>query len=280
MKKFAMIGLLSIVLGVAGLFMFGNQFFITNATEAVSEQQTIDATDRESIMVKADVGSVSIEKSSDQDIHVSLVGNISEQNKKRLHLSVEDNGEEVRIELNRKRQIWLSWLSIGGNSNVQLVVALPEQSYQRLKVELDVGELQVRDGVFDTLDLETNVGSVEVSSIVSQNSKISVNVGEVKIDRAIGSWDVKTDIGDVSIQMDQWNEDIQAKVNIGEVSVTVPEEPEAYRIDVKAGLGDLRIRDFNQLNQPGSRQHSEQVGVGGPSIEASVDIGSVNIRVW
>lgn len=279
MKKLVGIGLLAVLIGIGGMFIFRDQLFFAAASEQVNEQTTItDVAHITEIEVEVDVASVRIEESHDDSIHVSLLGNISEQEKKRISLDVVESNQHLEISLKRHQGTWIRAPFFNWRGSVELVIALPEQQFSELGVSLDVGSLTVSKGQFQRLDLETNVGEINVYGTQTESSYVHADVGSIRVDDAVGAWDLSANVGAIALQVQQWHADISAQTDIGEVTVTVPVELSDYQLDVGVDLGSVQVRGFDQINQQGSKQISQQVGQNGPKLTAKADLGDVTVR--
>lgn len=104
-----------------------------------------------------------------------------------------------------------------------------------------------------------------------------VSVGQIDIEQANGHWYVETNIGEINLNFIEWQDLIEAHVNIGMIKLSIPEEPDAYSLHLETELGDIKFNNFSNdrtVNLGKSYIHHNETG---PRLVAKNQIGNIEV---
>lgn len=265
------LGILFIILGIIGLFFFGAPFTGSDDNTTIIESETISETVSD-IYVEASVGSLIVEPSSDEEMHIYVSDRDSSD------LSVNLDSEQLTIVLDQDQMFNLSRFNLFGSRRPQLIIALPDEIYNQLDIKLAVGEIEV-DGIrVDKLTAENNVGAVTVSDTQTAIASVALNIGEISVADGMGEWSAETDVGEIELQLLSFEEDITAEVALGAINIMTKSLPESYQVELEVDLGDVQAEGFDTADVDTTQVWQRRIGTNGPRLAASVDLGSVTLK--
>jgi hypothetical protein len=174
MKK-AMIIIASILLG-AGLLIFIGGLLLGGGLKPVQfETKTYPVTEPVTgIRLDTHKTDVLILPSPDGTLLVSAA------EAERIHHTVTVQDGTLRIETVDERT-WFDMLF--PTHGVQMIVYLPETSYQSLSAECRTGEVEIaKDFVFDSIDIKNSTGSVKCAASANGRMKIEASTGDITLE--------------------------------------------------------------------------------------------------
>lgn len=172
------------------------------------------------IRVQANVMSLTIKEGSDYRLECIY-------NKEILKPEYEVSNGLLQIRQNVKR-------NLHGNSHCKLILTIPSSAnISKAEVEVNVGEVSLKDFKCDNLEVETNVGSLSIRDINFNKLDAETNVGEliIKTPEDISNYnlDLQTDLGELKVgdkhykhsyeHSSSGNKKIKARTNVGELSL-------------------------------------------------------------
>ncbi|WP_117168351.1 DUF4097 family beta strand repeat-containing protein [Paraliobacillus sediminis] len=276
MKKIALVACLTLLIGIVGILTLRDRIFSDSSKASVNEEQVIDASDIKQIYVEADVVDIKIEKSSDENIHVFLDGKVSEKRKDNIDFRVEEDNGELKIDLKGEKQISISFLPLQDWGSIKLTILIPEKQFDKLDLVNNVGGIIVNYGDFNTVNVESDVGDVKLQEIISKSASVTSSVGDTSIRQAQGEWDIKSDVGEVDLQLKEWEQDITIVSDIGDIEVQVAKKTADYTLDLDSDIGDVTVDGFD-LNRDGGKEVYLQSGSGEPLLKVSSDMGDIEV---
>lgn len=265
------LGILFIVLGITGLFFFGAPLTDSNYDRAMIERETISDTVSD-IYVEASAGSLVIEPSSDNDIHIFV------SERETSDLSVHLESEQLAILLDQDQTFNLSRFNLFGSNRPKVILALPDEVYNELNIKLAVGEIEINGVQVNRLTAENHVGAVNVSDTQTETAFVEINMGQISVAGGTGEWSTTADVGEIDLQLLNFEEDITAEVALGAINITTKVLPEAYSIALEVDLGNIQTDGFDNADVDTTQAWQRRTGTNGPRIEASVDLGSVTLH--
>ncbi len=271
LKTTLRLGMLFIVLGIIGLFFFGAPLTDSNYDRAMMETKTISDTVSD-IYIEASAGSLVIEPSSDDDIHIF----VSERDTS--DLSVQLESERLTILLDQDQAFNLSRFNLFGNNRPEVIIALPDEVYNQLDIKLAVGEIEINGAKVNRLTAENHVGVVTVTDTQTKTADVELNIGQISVAGGTGEWRAETDVGEIDLQLLSFEKDITAEVALGAINLTTTSLPEAYSIALEVDLGNIQTDGFDTADVDTTQAWQRRIGTNGPRIEASVDLGSLTLQ--
>jgi len=271
LKTTMRLGLLFIILGIAGLFFFGAPFTGSSGETTMIETETINDTVAD-IYIEASAGSLIVEPSSDDNIHILV------SDKDASDLSVQLESERLSILLDQDQAFNLSRFNLFGSNRPQVIITLPDEVYNRLDIKLAVGDIDI-DGVqVDKLTAENNVGAVTVSQTKTDTASVELNIGQISVAGGMGEWSATTDIGEVDFQLLSFEEDITAEVALGAINIKTETLPEDYNVTLDVDLGEIQTEGLNAADVDTTQAWQSRIGTSGPKLDASVDLGRISLE--
>ena len=271
LKTTMRLGLLFIILGIAGLFFFGAPFTGSSGEMTMIETETINDTVAD-IYIEASAGSLIVEPSSDDEIHILV------SDKDASDLSVQLESERLSILLDQDQAFNLSRFNLFGSNRPQVIITLPDEVYNRLDIKLAVGNIDI-DGVqVDKLTAENNVGAVTVSQTKTDTASVELNIGQISVSDGMGEWSATTDIGEVDFQLLSFEEDITAEVALGAINIKTETLPEDYNVTLDVDLGEIQTEGLNAADVDTTQVWQSRIGTNGPKLDASVDLGRISLE--
>lgn len=284
MKANKALGTLLVLIGALALvFLFWNNGsnsiagWFSGFTKEVHDKRTFSADEFSNFTIDSNSLDVQIVQGSGDDIVVTLDGRATKGMAKDLLLKADKDGDTLKLALETDRGIrfGFNW------SNVKLMVALPERSWQSLTAKLNSGDIVMDTGQFDSVDLRTNSGDIdarsttvssklqlkansgdlELEEITAGTILLETNSGDIEMDRyqseltefEVGSGDVvlengfgehkgETGSGDIHLSADYLTHDTNLKAGSGDISISLSEEPTSLSVQFTTGSGDAIIR--------------------------------------
>ena len=271
LKTTMRLGLLFIILGIAGLFFFGAPFTGSSGETTMIETETINDTVAD-IYIEASVGSLIVEPSSDDDIHIFVSdSDISD-------LSVQLESERLSILLDQDQAFNLSRFNLFGSNRPQVIITLPDEVYNRLDIKLAVGNIDIEGVQVDSLTAENNVGAVTVSQTKTNTASVELNIGQISVAGTMGEWSATTDIGEVDLQLLSFEENITAEVALGAINIKTETLPEDYNVTLDVDLGEIQTEGLNAADVDTTQAWQSRIGTNGPKLDASVDLGRISLE--
>lgn len=265
------LGVLFIVLGITGLFFFGAPLTDSDHDTTMIESETISEVVSD-IYVEVSVGSLVIEPSSDDDIHINV------SDKDASDLSVHLDSERLTILLDQSQNFNLSRFNLFGSNRPQVTIALPDEVYNQLDMKLAVGEIEINGVQVDRLTAKNHVGAVNVSDTQTETGFVEINMGQISVAGGTGEWTATADVGEIDLQLLSFEEDITAEVALGAINITTKALPEAYSIALEVDLGNIQTEGFDNADVDTTQAWQRRTGTNGPRLEASVDLGSLTLQ--
>lgn len=277
MKKLMLIGLLLLILGGVGV---GLTF-----TEAQkNEQQTLSTDISEEnineLFVKVKNSSVTVERSSQEDIVVTYTGNTN-QNK----LVTDVHGTELFVEVKSSHWKLVSFdFFARGN---KLTIALPEKLYDKIKVDSKNGSIHIANLDTEQLDVKTANGSITTEAIAgnvdaytdngSVNAKnitgsitAETSNGRIRLAHITGDVTGKTENGSVVFENDKVTQQIALTSSNGSVTLELSERLDDVTLNLKTELGTIKIN--------GDKNWHPVVGAGTYDVQLKTELGSIKIN--
>lgn len=234
-------------LAVGGILPLTRSEVFTARVEATeSIEKAFDVGTLASLAVNVNVGDVIIEASDDNEVRILALkhawGRDLEQAEDYL------NDFEVRIR---------------------------ETATGKIEIETEIPSRLRRIGRTPSVDLEITVPRDAELDII-------VNVGEVEVTGVEGTFDIRSNVGDVYLQDVRFEGDSQIKSDVGNIELHLPGDI-AFAFSAQTNVGDIRV-DFDVQNE-----RSDEKVVGGKvegeigpspivSVELETNTGDIQIR--
>lgn len=278
------------------LSMTGRGGTFSLGTEAVDIRKPIVAEGFSSISVKGSSTDIEIMRGSGENIEVALEGRASAKYLDDLDIIVSKSSNTLQIEPVIPEFIRSFGINI---LSVDLVVTLPDQVLDLIKVEAGSGNIRAVHTQASEILLETRSGNVTFAQVEAAEIQVYTGAGNVtgehfQADRVsfdTGSGNVKlmdgsgklngeVGSGNITVAYDTLEQDTDLKAGSGNVNIQT-RKPESLAFDFSADSGEIKIGWPYKTITNGEREDSENLTghFGGGEVALKVSSGSGNIRL-
>lgn len=120
--------------------------------------------------------------------------------------------------------------------------------------------------------LQTNVGDVDLSGLTIQTLDLGADVGDIDLkDCSLGTSTLEADVGDVDLKNNTF-QSMNISNNVGDVSVISQEALSDYSIDLNTSIGDVTV------NGKSCHRSYSQDGKSAQSLTISNDTGDIDLK--
>lgn len=241
-------------------------FIGTGSGNSIEEDYDIDASGADSvdvIRIEADVCSVVITSDSNVDgIEARYEGD--EDLMPEAEFS---NGELVITQRDVHGPNNAVW-----NDGPEVVITVSDDiDINDIEIEVDAGNLEVSNLVFNEMTGEFSAGNVEINDSTCDSLEISADAGNIEIRGCeYGSVRLTTDAGNIDMRNTGF-ETLYVRSDFGSIDVDGIRDIDSYSISAECDVGSVEIGG----RDAGSSYHSD--GTGSGSITVECDAGSIDI---
>ena len=262
---------MKIVLWVAGILIglltIGTVISTINQ-KTVKTEKTIKNDDIKNIKIKGNVGDITVVKGNNDTFSIEQVYS----NKKHI-LDVQEKGDTLIINSNVKNFISFD-LSFMFNTEKEkdLKVTLPARVYDEITISNSVGDMKVEDVEGKTIVVKTSTGDIHTNQLTAKQITLTSTIGDVSAYKINGDIKAKTSTGEVTIVSKENNTNIEASSTLGDVHITIPQEPKDARVKGKTTLGDIKLFGKNEddlLFGNGTKKISGKTSTGDITIDTN-----------
>ncbi|MBM7540871.1 DUF4097 family beta strand repeat-containing protein [Amphibacillus cookii] len=276
MRKLAIVGFLAFMIGSIGTFIYRQQLFDVAEGEEIEEVMIIEDSSITNILIKADVASLHFIESEDQQIEVHVSGT-SDQAVEDI-LMIDQQAETLRVEVDQKLRNWFSLLPMRNNAQLKLTIAVPRSFEGHVDARVDVGSIYGKGLMLENLSAEASVGRIEFTQLQLESGRAVVAVGDININQVSGNWYIKTNLGEIGLDLIEWQGEIETRTNIGDIRVQLPDRPDNYSLHLETDLGAIKFRDFVETRSENlGKTYVENVGSHGPNLIVESQIGDIEV---
>lgn len=191
-----------------------NKLYKSKTFDYDSEIKNID--------IDVELYQVIIQKSFDNKTHVS----VKSDNLKHLGISTENQNLKIaqtRKYGKRKRpNINLNILNefIGEHNDPEIIISLTDAVYDNVRVNVDIGTLEVNNLSAKNLQVTTDIGDVELSGVSILSGSIKSDTGSIDIEKStLSEFSLDVDTGSVNIE-DSTLKNFLIRNDIGSVDIS------------------------------------------------------------
>jgi lia operon protein LiaG len=318
MKKLIFILVALFVIGLAGTLMtMGPSGGFSFNTVPIQEAKMVKSDQIKRIVVAQTSTDVHVVPSNDQNISVELKGKVSKKFKDKYNLDVIEEGEEVKISVNRED---INWITSFGISiiDVDLEVQLPKKMYESITIDhssgdmnisgikakeisLNVnsgdiavekseaekqfsihsssGDLNLKNLSAEQLQVDVKSGDTEIEHVEAKTSTLSSMSGDVKLKDVLGILDVDVTSGDTQIMNEVLTGNMTVQSTSGDVDIQFTKKPDALALDYHGSSGDGTVHLEGMLYEEKSENIIKgKIGDGGHLLEVRTNSGDFDLR--
>ncbi|WP_226036215.1 DUF4097 family beta strand repeat-containing protein [Aquibacillus saliphilus] len=281
MKKIALFAFIFLIIGVIGTLTFARDVFSIGPKETIDTEEQLDGNNITDVEIEMDVGKVVLRESDNDKVMISLNGDVSKKRAESIELDVSEEDGTVVASLKNREKFGFSIQNLfdfGDKGSVVLVVSVPNKEYQSVNVSTNVGMIVVEKIHAQKFMAVSDVGKIVVDELTSEQASLTSDVGEIIVQDGVGAFDVETDTGRIQLNMLEVTENIYASSNVGQVNITVKQQPENLVLDLESDIGEVVLKNVNGFSNYSGKQLSAETGTKGPVITASTDVGKILVE--
>lgn len=223
-----------LVLNISRNFSFAKGIFnFEYKSSEIIYEKKFELADIRNIEIKQDAGDIIFRETSDEEIKVVVYGD----NEDSVNIDVNNN----KLYINYKHKPRFFIFSFGITKD-DIIVYLPSNYSDRIKVNNDLGNCIIADFENAILDIDTDAGNVEIEK--AKDITVKCDLGNVTVGEVLNKCDIKVDCGNLEIDKLSIKEDSSMKVNLGNVDINKTENI-YIDADVELGKADIENNDRN-----------------------------------
>jgi len=224
------------------------------------------------LIVDVDAGKVTVHRGDAGKITVY----VELGSRDRYRLSSEQEGDEVRIELEHKGLLGWFFFPFDVISGGEPWVRVEVPSRCDLDLVIDAGRIEIRGGVEGTIRARTSAGSIRMND-VGGDVRARATGGSIHIDEAKGKVDVETSTGEVIIR----DSDGEFYLETSAGSIEIDRTSGRFRVLSIVGSidfdGTITEGEDNLLETSVGSIKARLSGLSDIEIDAETDVGRVSI---
>jgi DUF4097 and DUF4098 domain-containing protein YvlB len=147
------------------------------------------------LIVDVDAGRVTVQRGEAGKINVY----VELEDRGRYKLSSEQDGDEVRIDLEHKGVVGWFFFSVDVISGDEPWVRIEVPAHCDLDLVTDAGRIEIKGGIEGSIKARTGVGSIRIKD-VKGDVRARTTGGSINIDEIKGSLDAETSTGEVVVR--------------------------------------------------------------------------------
>lgn len=259
MKKFSLV--VVTVLAAAASLM---------ATEKLKREFEVGSAPE--LIVDIDAGRVTVQRGDAGKITVY----IELEDRGRYKLSSEQDGDEVRIDLEHKGIVGWFFFSIDVISGDEPWVRIEVPAHCDLDLVTDAGRIEIKGGIEGSIKARTGAGSIRIKD-VKGDVRARATGGSINADEIKGRLDAETSTGEVTVRDSEGEFLLETSAGSIEVDRTVG------RFRVRSSVGSINFDgtvtegEDNYLKTAVGSIRARLSGLSDIEIDAETDVGSVSI---
>ncbi|NBI30072.1 DUF4097 family beta strand repeat-containing protein [Chengkuizengella marina] len=214
MKKIILLSIFIIgVIGVANLYWFYQGDSELNLVD-FEVNKSLSVANVDHVQIISPVGTVQIVQSEGDQIQVKMKGKTTKKTENNYELDIQESDGQASIEVKKTK----------GNlfdlyTEYDLIVKVPETEFTQFQVH-------------------TESASVEMNNVSSNKYVLKTVTGDMNINVVQGSFDIRTDTGEILLELEQIIDDIVGKSVTGDIIIKSQQPPEALQIDFDTDTGE------------------------------------------
>lgn len=301
--------IISILLGI-GLIGFGIAFLAWNllgsdannvfnrkskntlkvGTNSIDEVRLENIDGVKEIDIQVPIAKINIISQDRKDISIHYHGHLSphiesslstKKSKDKLFVKIKNNQEKLHASTNVKLSLdivlpssYIDDLNLDADLGYVHIEGL---KLDKLHVKADLSDINIKTTKLNKLKAESSLGKISLEDISSIKSEISTNLGAIKAINIGGAIDLKTALGSIDLEYDNFNSDLSAKSDSGSIKVILPKDSH-FTIDANTDLGSIKTNFPLNIDEKSNTKLKGKAASGKNNIFLSVDLGSINIE--
>ncbi|WP_158701601.1 DUF4097 family beta strand repeat-containing protein [Lentibacillus sp. Marseille-P4043] len=246
-KKLYIVAFFLVIIGVIGAAFSAKDFF---SKEPIDGDVHIASAEIEHIMVDSQVANVRIIQSASDDIEVEWEGTLLKSALDSGNVSVEEEGTTLWV--GTEEDSLFDFVSFGFNFNpLEITIHLPEKQFTSIVVDNDVGNTYVSSVDTERLHVESDVSDVETASVNADLLEVESDVGSIYLKDSNGKLFAKSNVGDITIDIDEIKHDMEIISDVGDIVITTSTIPSNVSFNGNSSVGSVTMfgKDGSFINK-------------------------------
>jgi len=237
MKKF---GIVMMFFGLIGMIFTAKSFF---AHQTIDDEQSYPSEHVNEIVISSNYANVEILPTNSDDINITLKGYTKNHNERTVsHLvTLNENAGKLVVDANKSWFLNISFFNFKLHEREDLIIHLPKKHYELINIKNDVGKTVVKDMTVEQLTVENSVANMNLENVQAKVIDVENNVGNITLKNNTGKIFAENDLGNISVIIDEINNDMTFIANVGKISLTVPTIPDDTTFKANTSLGSVQI---------------------------------------
>lgn len=235
MKKIA---ILLIIIGLVGILFTAKGYF---NREEIAGEASFSAEEIERITIVSDVANIQVLPTTEEKIKVVWEDVLIGSKKKEDLIDFHEDGSELKINIGEKKGFGIRLWGFNFLQNRNIKIYLPEKEYKMLQIKNDVGKTTVSSVTVNQLIAKTNVSSIKIKDVITTELDAKSDVGTLKLENVVGELRVRSNVGNISIHLEEVNDAIEAESDVGNIKVYVTEIPTNVSFVGISDLGSVKM---------------------------------------
>lgn len=193
-----------------------------------------------------------------------------------------ENGPECQYYV-EENTFYLKQKAPVGGGVADLILTLPEGiRLDEVDITMGAGKIDVKDALsVGNMEIEVDAGEITLQEVETDSFCAEVAVGSVTVRRLDAKeCDVEVDMGSIMVQDGLVTGDLDADVNMGDISIFLRDSYENHDYDVNCSMGEIRIKDGDQTvrecdGMAGSMEFSGKNSAGNNRYALNCSMGNI-----
>ncbi|PEX82059.1 DUF4097 family beta strand repeat-containing protein [Bacillus cereus] len=282
-KNLSIIAGIIFIIGIVGSLLT----YRSIAAVPISEEKVISNNNISSVIVDTNNTRVNIYPTKDNNIKVTLEGEVTPNTKRTL--ATDDKDSTLFISYKEKQQSWFNFNISEVLAPLTLNVHLPERQYDSLTVSnnngyvsakqlntkhFDIntsnGRIELREINSQKITAEANNGIMDFKDIMAQNTHVKSNNGRIMLDHVEGELEGQSKNGILSLKTTELDRNLNFTTHNGKISIETEKEPTNVQFNVSVDNGSANI--LNKYNG------NAVIGKGENQIKLNTHNGNISVK--
>ena len=187
------------------------------------------------ISLSGDITDFVILKSDEEKVRITC----HETEKVYSTVNVSDNTLYIKQKDTRAWYEKIVWVTNPFSKPLTVTVYLPNKEYNKLKLELSVGDFELSDFSFEDVNVKTSTGEIKVSNLNVKNTlTLTTSTGDIHVDNVTAKeGTIKTSTGSEILNNVIATDKLSLKASTGDIKFTCID---SKSISLKTSTGDIK----------------------------------------
>jgi hypothetical protein len=246
LKKVTIVALIGLAIGVLGsIVVISIEGFpaIHPLERQLLAEANQDAAGIQRLEVVSDAADIEILPGATDQIEVKLFGD--EKRKEQYELAAETSNGVVRV----TAKMLQNSLQIGFSPGAKIEVALPEKTFEELKIDSKAGDITLKGVKARQAAVSSLAGDIDINGFSGDALDVVQKAGDLSAQKIAAGLSVKNSAGDVAIVMNGIEKDIQVESSAGDIVLSSLTAPSSAQVHLKTFAGDAAADAAGMLLQ-------------------------------